>query len=152
MELMCAVPGCSELLEDCSSKDLCPFHKLESFTKSVRLIQWLEGNWDCFRRAFGGFCDRFDCYWRSACLANKPESKELAILFSRQDEEAELVKILAESPLFCILPSEELSLMVRRGGRSFPDKKRLISLLQVARPDYDDGTIQNKCLEIVGHA
>lgn len=150
METKCGFPGCPE---SCSSNDLCPRHDLERFTETVRVIQeFVEKNWGCFRKAVGGSCDQPHCYWRRACLVSNPGLEEMAILSAHQSGPAEeMVKILAESPLFCILPHEELRLMVERGGRSFFHKDRLTSLLQNVRPDCDDQSIQRKCLEIAGH-
>jgi len=34
----------------------------------VRGIQKGEGNFDCFAKAYEGYCDRNDCLWREDCL------------------------------------------------------------------------------------
>ncbi len=127
METKCRFPGCPE---SCSSNDLCPRHDLERFTETVRVIQeFVENNWSCFRKAVGGSCDQPYCYWRRACLVSNPGPEEMAILSARQNGPAEeVVKILAESPLFCILPHEELRLMVKKGGKSALDEGRIGAL------------------------
>ena len=34
----------------------------------VRTLQREEGNFDCFARAYSGYCDQSDCLWRQDCL------------------------------------------------------------------------------------
>lgn len=35
---------------------------------AIRMIQRAEGNFDCFGKAFGGYCDQEGCLWREDCL------------------------------------------------------------------------------------
>lgn len=39
----------------------------------IRSIQRKEGNFDCFGTAIDGYCDQYNCLWRSDCL--KPAKK-----------------------------------------------------------------------------
>lgn len=34
----------------------------------IRALQREEGNFDCFARAYAGYCDQADCRWREDCL------------------------------------------------------------------------------------
>ena len=34
----------------------------------VRTLQREEGNFDCFAKAYAGYCDQSDCLWREGCL------------------------------------------------------------------------------------
>lgn len=34
----------------------------------IRLIQKSEGNFDCFGKAFAGYCDQSQCLWQEDCL------------------------------------------------------------------------------------
>jgi hypothetical protein len=34
----------------------------------IRTIQRDEGNVDCFGTAMSGFCDQYNCLWRTDCL------------------------------------------------------------------------------------
>lgn len=40
-----------------------------SKTEIIRLIQFNEGNFDCFATACGGDCDQKGCIWREDCLS-----------------------------------------------------------------------------------
>lgn len=35
----------------------------------IRTLQREEGNFDCFAKAYDGYCDQFACLWREDCLA-----------------------------------------------------------------------------------
>ena len=35
----------------------------------VRTIQHEEGNFDCFSRAYDGYCDQSECVWREDCFS-----------------------------------------------------------------------------------
>lgn len=41
-----------------------PISKIEA----IRMIQRAEGNFDCFGKAWGGFCDQEGCLWKEDCL------------------------------------------------------------------------------------
>ncbi len=41
--------------------------------EAVRIIQTTEGNFDCFARAVGGFCDQADCIFYDDCMALSPK-------------------------------------------------------------------------------
>lgn len=34
----------------------------------VRTLQLEEGNFDCFAKAYAGYCDQSGCLWREDCL------------------------------------------------------------------------------------
>jgi hypothetical protein len=36
--------------------------------EAIRMIQRAEGNFDCFGKAFSGYCDQESCLWRDDCL------------------------------------------------------------------------------------
>ena len=38
-------------------------------TELVRTVQREEGNFDCFARAYEGYCNQSDCLWRQDCLS-----------------------------------------------------------------------------------
>jgi hypothetical protein len=35
----------------------------------VRKLQRQESNYDCFAKAYDGYCDQSDCLWREDCLS-----------------------------------------------------------------------------------
>lgn len=41
--------------------------------EAIRIIQRAEGNFDCFARAKGGFCDQDGCLFYEDCLLLSPE-------------------------------------------------------------------------------
>ncbi|SDL35116.1 hypothetical protein SAMN05660337_2738 [Maridesulfovibrio ferrireducens] len=47
-----------------------------SLIESVRMLQRVEGNFDCFARAASGFCDQKDCLFYIECLQNSRKSKD----------------------------------------------------------------------------
>ena len=38
-------------------------------TELVRMLQREEGNFDCFSKAYSGYCDQSACLWREDCLS-----------------------------------------------------------------------------------
>jgi len=40
-----------------------------SKTELVRSLQQEEGNFDCFAKAYDGYCDQSECLWREDCLS-----------------------------------------------------------------------------------
>ena len=44
--------------------------------EAVRAIQRAEGNFDCFGRAFGGFCDQSDCLFYEECIRLSNDGKK----------------------------------------------------------------------------
>jgi len=44
----------------------------------VRAIQQVEGNFDCFATARDGYCDQYDCLWRTDCFAAAKEMSKAA--------------------------------------------------------------------------
>ncbi len=44
--------------------------------KAVRLLQRVEGNFDCFARAGSGFCTQKDCLFYIECLENSRKSED----------------------------------------------------------------------------
>lgn len=42
--------------------------KSSSKGELVRLIQVAEGNFDCFGKAYAGYCDQPECLWRVDCF------------------------------------------------------------------------------------
>ncbi len=86
LQYRCIIPGCINTWEvpgngfgGCSISGICPQHTVEIFTPKVRRYQLREGNFDCFGKAAGGYCDRRDCAWRQACL-NPPGVDSVANL------------------------------------------------------------------------
>ncbi|WP_432737773.1 hypothetical protein [Maridesulfovibrio sp. FT414] len=47
-----------------------------SLVEAVRLLQRLEGNFDCFARAESGFCDQTECLFYEECMDNSSNSEE----------------------------------------------------------------------------
>ncbi len=41
--------------------------------EAVRIIQKAEGNFDCFARAAGGYCDQGGCIFYDDCMALSPQ-------------------------------------------------------------------------------
>jgi len=43
----------------------------------IRTLQLEEGNFDCFAKAYAGYCDQFNCLWREDCfsLSARPVEK-----------------------------------------------------------------------------
>ncbi len=41
--------------------------------EAIRIIQHAEGNFDCFARAVGGYCDQEGCVFRDDCLILSPK-------------------------------------------------------------------------------
>jgi hypothetical protein len=39
-----------------------------SKTELIKMIQKMEGNFDCFSTAYSGECDQADCCWRNDCF------------------------------------------------------------------------------------
>jgi len=37
-------------------------------SEAIRMIQRAEGNFDCFGKAYDGYCDQNGCLWREDCL------------------------------------------------------------------------------------
>lgn len=35
----------------------------------IRTLQLEEGNFDCFAKAYAGYCDQFNCLWREDCFS-----------------------------------------------------------------------------------
>lgn len=47
-----------------------------NLVEAVRLLQRLEGNYDCFARAESGFCDQTDCLFYIECMENSTKSED----------------------------------------------------------------------------
>lgn len=41
----------------------------------IKSIQRKEGNFDCFGTSVNGFCDQYNCIWRSDCLKPSTQSQ-----------------------------------------------------------------------------
>ncbi|WP_320172582.1 hypothetical protein [Maridesulfovibrio sp.] len=44
--------------------------------EAVRLLQRIEGHFDCFARAESGFCDQTGCCFYTECMENSTNSEE----------------------------------------------------------------------------
>lgn len=47
-----------------------------SLVEAVRLLQRLEGNYDCFARAESGFCNQTGCLFYIECMENSTKSED----------------------------------------------------------------------------
>lgn len=47
-----------------------------TLVEAVRLLQRLEGNFDCFARSESGFCDQTKCLFYTECMENSTTSEE----------------------------------------------------------------------------
>jgi hypothetical protein len=47
-----------------------------NFIESVRMLQRVEGNFDCFARAESGFCNQNECLFYTECLQNSQKAKD----------------------------------------------------------------------------
>lgn len=47
-----------------------------SLVEAVRLLQRIEGNFDCFARAESGFCDQKKCLFYIECMENSSKSED----------------------------------------------------------------------------
>ena len=60
----------SEVVDiDENDKKIFNFDNLFSKTELIKMIQKMEGNFDCFSTAYSGECDQADCCWRNDCYA-----------------------------------------------------------------------------------
>lgn len=41
----------------------------------VRMLQSAEGNFDCFAKAYAGYCDQSNCSWRVDCFPLSMQSE-----------------------------------------------------------------------------
>ncbi|CCO23926.1 hypothetical protein [Maridesulfovibrio hydrothermalis] len=48
-----------------------------SLVEAVRLLQRIEGNFDCFARPESGFCDQKECLFYVECMENSRNSEDL---------------------------------------------------------------------------
>ncbi len=46
-----------------------------NLVEAVRLLQRLEGNFDCFARSESGFCDQKKCLFYVECMENSSKSE-----------------------------------------------------------------------------
>ncbi len=46
-----------------------------NLVEAVRLLQRLEGNFDCFARSESGFCDQKECLFYVECMENSSKSE-----------------------------------------------------------------------------
>ncbi|OEU69551.1 MAG: hypothetical protein BA863_10625 [Desulfovibrio sp. S3730MH75] len=64
-----------ELIEDLAER-LGVDVKGVDIVEAVRLLQRVEGNFDCFARAASGFCTQEDCLFYIECLKNSRTSED----------------------------------------------------------------------------
>lgn len=72
-----------------NSHGLCPPCAKKQLTFLFRKRQLKEGNFDCFGKAYSGYCDQFDCLYRELCLSQSPGPREIEIIYNRLNGKAQ---------------------------------------------------------------
>ncbi|WP_027720998.1 hypothetical protein [Maridesulfovibrio zosterae] len=65
----------TKLIEDLAEKLKVDISGL-SLVEAVRLLQRLEGNFDCFARAESGFCSQKECLFYLECMENSSNTED----------------------------------------------------------------------------
>jgi hypothetical protein len=84
----CITEGCNTIwrVEGVEGTDnshgLCPTCAKQQFIPIFRKRQLREGNFDCFARA-AGYCDQTNCFYRSLCLAERPDQAVISGIYAQ---------------------------------------------------------------------